>query len=109
MDSCHLEDKKTQVIDCSPMGCKTGFYMSVLGKPSPKKVAKSLKKSLRDITNVKNEKSIPELNIYQCGSYKDHSLKNAKKISKKILKKDISVLDNDKVNLSKKQLKQINK
>jgi S-ribosylhomocysteine lyase len=105
----HLEDKNTQVIDCSPMGCKTGFYMSVLGAPSAKKVSKSLKSALKDVISIKNKKSIPELNLYQCGSYKDHSLQKAKKICKKILKKNIYVLDNAKVNLSTKQLKKIAK
>jgi len=105
----HLEDKKTQVIDCSPMGCRTGFYMSVLGNPSAKKVSKSLKKALKDVLKVESKKTIPELNIYQCGSYKYHSLKQAKQICKKVLENTIYVLDNKKVQLSDKQLKAIAK
>jgi len=105
----HLNSKDVEIIDLSPMGCRTGFYMSVLGTPSEKKVAKAWKKAMKDVLEVKSKKDIPELNVYQCGTYKMHSLKNAKKIAQDILDNDIGVMDNEKLQLSKKQLKVINK
>jgi len=104
----HLNSKKVEIIDISPMGCRTGFYMSVLGVPSEKKVAKAWKHSMEDVLKVKSKKDIPELNVYQCGSYKMHSLKNAKKIASDILRHKIGVMDNEKIKLSKKKLKEIN-
>lgn len=104
----HLNTKKVEIIDLSPMGCRTGFYMSVLGEPSEKKIAKAWKKSMEDVLKVKSEDDIPELNIYQCGTFKMHSLKNAKKISKDILSQKIGIMDNAKLTLSKKKLKKIN-
>ena len=103
----HLNSKDVEIIDLSPMGCQTGFYMSVLGTPSEKKIAKAWKKSMQDVLNVKKESDIPELNIYQCGTYKMHSLKNAKKISKYVLKNKIGIMSNDKLSLSKKLLKKL--
>jgi len=105
----HLNGKGVEIIDISPMGCRTGFYMSLLGKPSEKKVAAAWKKSMKDVLKVKSKKDIPELNIYQCGSYKMHSLKNAKKIAMDILKNGITIMDNEKLKLSKKKLKEINR
>ena len=105
----HLNSKKVEIIDISPMGCRTGFYMSVIGEPSEKKVATAWKKSMKDILNVKSEKDIPELNKYQCGSYKMHSLKDAKKTAKDVLKKGIGIMDNKALKLSKKQLEKIKK
>ena len=104
----HLNSKNVEIIDLSPMGCRTGFYMSVIGTPDEKKVAKAWKKSMEDVLEVKSKKTIPELNIYQCGSYKMHSLKNAKKIASDILSHTIGVMDNEKLKLSKKKLKEIN-
>jgi len=104
----HLNSKDVEIIDISPMGCRTGFYMSLLGTPSEKRVAKAWKQSMQDVLKVKSKKDIPELNIYQCGSYKMHSLKNAKKIAKDILSHKIGVMDNEKLKLSKKKLKEIN-
>jgi S-ribosylhomocysteine lyase LuxS involved in autoinducer biosynthesis len=37
-----------------------------------------------------------------------HSLKNAKKIAKDILANKIGIMDNEKIKLSKKKLKEIN-
>ena len=105
----HLNAKDVEIIDLSPMGCRTGFYMSVLGTPDEKRVAKAWKKSMEDVLKVKSKKDIPELNIYQCGTYKMHSLKNAKKIASDVLAHKIGVMDNEKLKLSKKKLKEINK
>jgi S-ribosylhomocysteine lyase len=105
----HLNLKDVEIIDLSPMGCRTGFYMSVLGAPSEKKVAKAWKKAMQDVLKVKSKKEIPELNIYQCGTYKMHSLKNAKKIATDVLSEKIGIMDNEKLKLSKKKLKEINK
>ena len=105
----HLNSKNVEIIDLSPMGCRTGFYMSLLGTPSEKKVAKAWKKAMEDVLKVKSKKDIPELNIYQCGTYKMHSLKNAKKIANDVLSHKIGVMDNEKLKLSKKKLKEINK
>ena len=47
--------------------------MSLLGNPSEKKVAAAVEKAMADVLKVKSEKDIPELNLYQCGTYKMHS------------------------------------
>jgi len=105
----HLNDKNVEIIDLSPMGCRTGFYMSLLGNPKAKKVAKAWKKSMKDVLGVKSEKEIPELNLYQCGTYKMHSLDDAKSIATNVLDKGIGKMDNKKLKMSKKQLKEANK
>jgi len=101
----HLNSKKVEIIDISPMGCRTGFYMSLLGTPSEKKVAKAWKKSMKDILKVKRKRDIPELNKYQCGTYKMHSLRDAKDIALNILDNKIEIMDND---LLKLDLKKVN-
>ncbi|MEA2018372.1 MAG: S-ribosylhomocysteine lyase [Campylobacterota bacterium] len=103
----HLNSKSVEIIDCSPMGCRTGFYMSVLGSPKEKAVAKAMIKSMKDVLKVKSEDDIPELNVYQCGTYKMHSLKNAKKIAKDIIKNGVGVMDNKKLFLSEKKMKKL--
>jgi len=103
----HLNSDKVEIIDVSPMGCRTGFYMSLLGTPSEKEVAKAWKKSMKDILKVKKKKDIPELNIYQCGTYKMHSLKQAKKVAQYVLKKGIGIMNNEELKLDKKILKKL--
>jgi len=85
-----------EIIDISPMGCRTGFYMSVISEPKDEEIIKAFKKSMEDILNT-NE--IPEANIYQCGSCYMHSLNGAKKVAKHILDNEIVVMDNEKLKL----------
>ncbi|MBN2782921.1 MAG: S-ribosylhomocysteine lyase [Campylobacterales bacterium] len=101
----HLNSKKVEIIDISPMGCRTGFYMSLLGTPSEEKVAKAWKASMKDILNVEKKSDIPELNKYQCGTYKMHSLKDAKKIAQAVLDKGIGVMDNEELKLDMSKVK----
>ena len=105
----HLNSDKVEIIDISPMGCRTGFYMSLLGTPKPKKVAKAWKASMKDVLAVESEADIPELNLYQCGTCKMHSLKAAQKIAKKVLKRGIGIMDNEALALSEEDLKRIAK
>jgi len=101
----HLNAKNVEIIDLSPMGCRTGFYMSVIGTPKKKKVVKAWKKSMVDVLNVPTQDDIPELNIYQCGTYKMHSLNDAKNIAQEVLDKGIGTMSNKDLKLSKKILK----
>jgi len=103
----HLNNKDIEIIDCSPMGCRTGFYMSVLGNPKEKTVAKAMIASMKDVLKVKSKADIPELNIYQCGTYKMHSLKDAKNIAKNIIKKGVGIMDNKALFLSEKKMKKL--
>jgi len=100
----HLNGNGVEIIDISPMGCRTGFYMSLLGTPKRKRVAKAWKKSMEDILSVKSESDIPELNIYQCGTYKMHSLSDAQDIAKAVLKKGIGKMSNKKLKLDEELL-----
>ncbi len=100
----HLNGDGVEIIDVSPMGCRTGFYMSLLGSPDEKRVAKAWKKAMKDILEVKSKKDIPELNIYQCGTYKMHSLKQAKKVAKYVLKKGIGIMNNEELKLDESLL-----
>lgn len=90
----HLNSDKVEIIDISPMGCRTGFYMSLLGTPSEESVVKAWEDSMRDVLNVESQSDIPELNLYQCGTYTMHSLDEAKKIASEVLRRDIDIMDN---------------
>jgi len=95
----HLNSKTTEIIDLSPMGCRTGFYMSVIGNPTEETVADAWEASMKDVINVKSQNDIPELNIYQCGTYKMHSLEDAQEIAKTVLRRDIDIMDNEALTL----------
>ena len=95
----HLNSNAVEIIDISPMGCRTGFYMSLIGTPDEKSVARAWKAAMRDVLSVQDESKIPELNIYQCGTCKMHSLDEAKQIAQKVLNANIGVMNNEELKL----------
>jgi S-ribosylhomocysteine lyase len=89
------------------MGCRTGFYMSLIGVPDEKLVASSWKAAMADILKVKDQNQIPELNIYQCGTCDMHSLKEAQEIAQHIVDSDIGVNHNDELALPPEKLTEL--
>ncbi|MDT8339809.1 MAG: S-ribosylhomocysteine lyase [Sulfurimonas sp.] len=102
----NLNSKDVEIIDISPMGCRTGFYMSVIGTPDESVVAEAWRASMEDILKVKEQKDIPELNVYQCGTYKMHSLSDAQEIASKVLERGIGIMDNDALSLDLAKVEQ---
>ncbi len=100
----HLNGNGVEIIDISPMGCRTGFYMSLIGSPDEFRVAKAWRESMQDVLEVERQEDIPELNIYQCGTYKMHSLEDAKSIARDILSKNIGVMSNEELKLDVNKL-----
>ncbi|HIO91160.1 MAG TPA: S-ribosylhomocysteine lyase [Campylobacterales bacterium] len=101
----HLNSDSVEIVDVSPMGCRTGFYMSLLGTPDEQKVADAWKNAMEDVLKVEKQEDIPELNIYQCGTYKMHSLSDAKNIAKDMLKNGIGVMKNSDLTLDPSLIK----
>ena len=95
----HLNGENVEIIDISPMGCRTGFYMSLIGSPKESEVVSAWENSMQSILQVESQSDIPELNIYQCGTCTMHSLKDAKNIAKNIIQKGIVIMDNKKLEL----------
>lgn len=104
----HLNNEQVEIIDISPMGCRTGFYMSLIGKPDESLVVDAWLKSMQDVLKVKLQNQIPELNEYQCGTYKMHSLDEAKAIAEEIIQSGIGICHNEEIALTDEQLAKIN-
>ncbi|PIW62680.1 S-ribosylhomocysteine lyase [Shewanella sp. CG12_big_fil_rev_8_21_14_0_65_47_15] len=96
----HLNGNDVEIIDISPMGCRTGFYMSLIGEPTEHQVADAWLASMEDVLKVVEQSEIPELNEYQCGTYEMHSLAQAQDIARNIIAAGVSVNRNDDLKLS---------
>lgn len=100
----HLNGSDVEIIDISPMGCRTGFYMSLLGSPSEQRVGDAWLAAMQDVLNVERMEDIPELNEYQCGTFVMHSLEEAQQIARGIIERGIGVNRNEELALSAEQL-----
>lgn len=82
-----MRDRLDGVIDLSPMGCRTGFYMITWGEPEVAEVIEALNYSLE---KTLEQEEIPAANELQCGNYRDHSLEEARTYARQVLNKGIS-------------------
>lgn len=103
----HLNGDGVEIIDISPMGCRTGFYMSVIGAPTEQRVADAWLAAMQDVLKVADQTQIPELNEYQCGSYQMHSLEEAQQIARQVIAQGIGVNHNSELALSTEKLAEI--
>lgn len=104
----HLNDESIEIIDISPMGCRTGFYMSLIGTPSEEQVATAWLAAMKDVLKVESQNKIPELNEYQCGTASMHSLEQAQDIAQAIIDAGIAVNKNDELALPDSMLQELN-
>jgi len=103
----HLNSDAIEIIDISPMGCRTGFYMSLIGTPQEQQVADAWLAAMQDVLKVESQNKIPELNEYQCGTAAMHSLDEAKQIAQAILDAGIAVNKNEDLALPAEMLKEL--
>lgn len=74
----HSED----VVDLSPMGCQTGFYLALLNYNDYDGVLTIIENTLKDVLNAE---SVPACNEVQCGWAASHSLEGAKALAEEFL------------------------
>ncbi len=101
----HLNGDGVEIIDISPMGCRTGFYMSLIGTPSEERVAAAWLAAMEDVLGVREQQEIPELNEYQCGTCAMHSLDEAREIAAGIKARGVGVNRNESLKLDPEFLK----
>lgn len=70
----YLREEIDGIIDLSPMGCRTGFYLTIWGDRSEDDFKKALINALGKVIITTD---VPAVNPVQCGNYKDHSLFSA--------------------------------
>lgn len=87
----YIRDELDGIIDISPMGCRTGFYLTKFGKTPLPEVKEALEKALEKV--IKAEE-VPAANEIQCGNFKDHSLEDAKEVAQKVLREGLNLLEN---------------
>ncbi len=80
----YFREELEDIVDLSPMGCRTGFYLIKVGDNSIEEIEEALVKVL---IKVLASTEIPALNPVQCGNYRDMSLFGAKEYAREVLEK----------------------
>lgn len=80
----NIRNHTDKVVDLSPMGCQTGFYLSVINHEDYSEILTILEDTLKDV--VKAEE-VPACNEVQCGWAANHSLEGAQQLAREMLEK----------------------
>lgn len=80
----HIRNHSHQVIDVSPMGCRTGFYALLEGEHSTESFAPILEATLRDLIDATE---VPAANEVQCGWGAHHTLEGAHAAARRFLER----------------------
>jgi S-ribosylhomocysteine lyase len=83
-----LRDELPNVLDLSPMGCRTGFYLVHDGELEEPFVANALKKTLERVVATTH---IPGVSELECGNYRDHDLSGARDWARRVLEAGVRV------------------
>lgn len=78
----NIRNHMDNVLDIGPMGCQTGFYLSIINHNNYEEVLNVLEKTLQDVLQATE---VPACNEVQCGWAANHSLQGAKEIAKEML------------------------
>lgn len=79
-----IREELDDVVDLSPMGCRTGFYLIQIGDSPTEQIKVALVKALEKVLQAKE---VPAANEIQCGNYRDMSLAGAKEYATQVLAK----------------------
>lgn len=80
----NIRNHTEHVVDMSPMGCQTGFYLTMINHDDFEEVLSILEKTLQDVVNATE---VPACNEVQCGWAANHSLEGAQELAKEMLEK----------------------
>ncbi|WP_080145677.1 S-ribosylhomocysteine lyase [Marinilactibacillus piezotolerans] len=80
----HIRNHADYVIDFGPMGCQTGFYLTVLNHEHYDEILDVLEQTMQDILEADE---VPASNEKQCGWAAHHTLEGAKEVARDFLAK----------------------
>lgn len=79
-----IRNHTDKVIDLSPMGCQTGFYLSLINHTDYQDVLRILQATLEEVLQAT---AVPACNEVQCGWAASHSLEGALALAEQFLAK----------------------
>ena len=102
----HLNGNGVEIIDISPMGCRTGFYMSLIGTPDEQRVADA---ESGDGRCAEGERSEPDPGAQRLPVRDLHHALAGRgpDIARHIIERDVRINSNDELALPKEKLQEL--
>lgn len=87
---------KDRTLYFGPMGCRTGFYLLLIGDYTSKDIVPLMKELFEFMANFKGD--VPGASPKDCGNYLDMNLNMAKYLSRKFLDEVLTNISDDRLN-----------
>ena len=91
----HLNGNGVEIIDISPMGCRTGFYLLLAGDYTSRDIVPLVTEMYEFIRDFKGE--VPGASPKDCGNYLDMNLPMANYLGKKYLDEVLYGIDDSRL------------
>ena len=91
----HLNGNGVEIIDISPMGCRTGFYLLLAGDYTSRDIVPLVTEMYEFIRDFKGE--VPGASPKDCGNYLDMNLSMANYLGKKYLDEVLYGIDDSRL------------
>ncbi len=91
---CEEHQKDLKVLDVSPMGCRTGYYLTLLnpvGALSLERATEAVRAMLPEALEIKE---LPGARLETCGAYREHDFQNARAEIQRLTHEEIVALEN---------------
>jgi len=75
---CEENKSDLKVLDVSPMGCRTGYYLTVLNPVGALPLSKATEAVRAMLPSALEIKELPGARLETCGAYREHDFEGAR-------------------------------
>jgi S-ribosylhomocysteine lyase len=87
----HQSDLK--VLDVSPMGCRTGYYLTLLNPAGALSLSRATKTVKAMLPGALEIRELPGARLETCGAYKEHDFQRAREEIARLVREEIVPLE----------------
>ena len=82
-----------QVLDVSPMGCRTGYYLTVLNLAGALPLSRATEAVKAMLPGALGIRELPGARLETCGAYREHDFENARVEIERLAREEIVSLE----------------
>ncbi len=90
---CEEHQKDIKVLDVSPMGCRTGYYITILNPVGALPLSRATEVVKTMLPEALEIKALPGARLETCGAYKEHDFDHARDEITRLTRAEIIALE----------------
>ncbi len=90
---CEEHQKDLKVLDVSPMGCRTGYYVTILNRVGALPLSRATEAVRAMLPGALEIRELPGARLETCGAYKEHDFEHARDEITRLTREEIIALE----------------